>query len=893
MVYDAEGKPVMRGDTIKVKEILDKMEPEQLLQLLQWAVEEGTALDCCFDHEDEKCIQVIVDHVIDTNIHIPKEIRKLILCVVFPYAAVSFDLVSKIIKTSLESSREVLLGQTHREGWTALLYACRTGRHKIVTAHVDLMQDCTEYTGMIKELLLQQDKSGRTALYEACKRGHNEIVSDLLDLLRACTSDEIKQVLVFETKGIQTALNVAVSQINPVPILLIALLAAKYKATRTELNLFAHTREDEKSPFEDVDHQSWEFVLNHMLAKIKTDETKISAREKNIEQLKREGKDVKDDARLNLLNDARKKLKTYTSRLNYLPLIAAEKNKMDRSGYHYEDLVPLHAELMEKYLKYNIDENPENSLSNIFPSFYCHQEENIVYSEAHSLNPLKVIGKSGHLALIKHPYVVIYVDACWASLARYVFYGNVVLYLFYLILLSVFLTTHRFVANRDTEFAESSIQFNRSSETDVVQNVSLDVGKNLSNVGRNSVVLKTEVPLLTEVSRFGAIVLSIIGMLFEVLQMHTKGLKQYLKQNENKADLFLFLSTLVVLAVTFKYVTYDEFIHGFGCVLIFVAGLRGAWMLTRLQVLEVGNGFRMLFSVLGKVFRFGPILLFFILLFAFVYHNLLQNQGPFSKIFYSIMKIMAMTIGEVEFNDLLDEDNVETFKIVGVLVFALFLAIMTISMMNLLIGLAVPSVAMLSKQGQQADFKAKVDIILQYSHMMSWWSKKIHKKTPHQIYRKHSSIQISFKDCIQSRPFKKYLDTLDMEYIELTSAKFRMEKMLEGTIGQIDDIRVENEKINQQVNALTKHNNSMKEQIMKLNSQIESMNKQMDALIKQNENIKAKQKGIEGQYNMLSQQNDNTKKEIMEKNEELYSKLANQQSEMSHMLSQLINKDDV
>ncbi len=239
---------------------------------------------------------------------------------------------------------------------------------------------------------------------------------------------------------------------------------------------------------------------------------------------------------------------------------------------------------------------------------------------------------------------------------------------------------------------------------------------------------------MTEIVRFVVSILSIVGLIFEFLQIITKR-RHYFKLIENWIDLILFTSTLVICLTTLG-IRYDKYIHCAGCLLIVIAGLRVAWMFTHVHFLGIGHRFRMLFSVLRKVSAFGPLLVFFIVLFSVVFHILFENQEPFSHLGFSIMKIMAMTIGELDFTStFFDESNVDIFETLAFLIFVLFLVVMSVSMINLLIGIAIPDVEVLSKQGKQEDFKSMVDLILQYSYMLPRITNKIHGMQLAEIFK--------------------------------------------------------------------------------------------------------------------------------------------------------------
>ncbi len=154
-VGDAEGKLVRRADTEKVKEILDQVKPEQLLELLLWENKYGwTGLDVCLECKYEECITTIVTHVMTT-----RDVKA--LTVVFPYAASvkSTDLVSRILQI-VPNTRELLEAQTHDTKQTVLHVACDSG-NKVA---VELLLPQLQTYGILQEELFRSDNEGRTPL---------------------------------------------------------------------------------------------------------------------------------------------------------------------------------------------------------------------------------------------------------------------------------------------------------------------------------------------------------------------------------------------------------------------------------------------------------------------------------------------------------------------------------------------------------------------------------------------------------------------------------------------------------------------------------------------------------------------------------------------------------
>ena len=699
---------------------------------------------------------------------------------------------------------------------TALHFACMQGHTKLVSTILVQLKTCGEKA--MKDALLMQDGYGRTALYMACIGGHSEIVSDLLDSLECCPTTNIKDALLLQSEEGLTALDGAISQHHVAVILLISLKVIKDSDTCRKLKLLAHTRETfDRNPFAEVDSETWHFVLSHYLNKIEAAENEIQILGNLVEQLGKNIETIRESKKQKeLLENEHAKLEMYVSSLQYLPLVASEKNQFGESLYHYGDLASVHTQLLDKCKNCIVES--KSPFSDIFPAFYFHQCENVPYSRAAPIHPLTVLGEAGNLAIIKHPYIITQVNACWSYFGWKLFYANLVLYILYLLLLIIFFVTHR---------VESENQ---------------------------SLAFQTNVPILTEISRYGTILLALCGLIFETVQIKTKK-QQYFTQAENYIDLFLFICSPVIMILTLI-INYNEHVHWCGSILIVVAGIRAAWLFTHVNILGIGHGFRMLFSVLLKVAMFSPILLFFIVIFSVVFHNLLQNQQPFSHMGFSIMRIMAMSIGELDFTGtFFDETNVHIFEIVAFLMCVLFLAIMTISMMNLLIGIAVGDVAELYKQGEQADFKSKVDLILQYSYMLPNISKGISARPLCELYRWGKWKDIDHIEKIReqsrnehqkrefeegkknndpiSKMFQKSLSNTEAEYVKyrvspdtLTAVEVKIEKAAKQTdIGELKD------QIAKQNSDIMKQMEKQNDKIQQLDNIITKQSQQIDKII--------------------------------------------------------------
>ncbi len=516
-------------------------------------------------------------------------------------------------------------------GRTVLHCAINEGSTEVVLALIKALEQCDKE--VILNAMLKRDNSGKTTLHSVCEAGQTEMGIALLHTLQCSNPEDFMQVLLVEDENKHTSMDLAVASKNGILIILISLLAARDRNAHSKLKLFSHTREkSDRNPFIEIDNSAWQFVLSHLPRKIKSIENEISRLDKTIKQTWRG--DRKLEA---LLKVEKENLMRYTTSLKYLALVAAEKNKLGESLNDYDELTHPLTELLDICQRYNMD--CFTTLSDMFPSFSlsvrrekCERKASVLENENHRkgvkeqeekveqkrqrektnienqdstkrgkmestedsrkrvdeknqgnllpyiiaapIHPLTVIADSGNLAIIKHPYIRAEVDECWSYFGQYIFGINLMLYILFLFFLITFFTTHQ------VQSADESLKFS------------------------------SRLFWLTEISRYGAIVLSLCGFIFECVQLSTKRQHYFniYNQFENYIDLLLFLCTPAALILPLA-VNYNEHIHWVGSVLIVLAGIRAAWMFTHVNIWDIGHGFRMLFSVLWKVVKFSPILL--------------------------------------------------------------------------------------------------------------------------------------------------------------------------------------------------------------------------------------------------------------------------------------------
>ncbi len=320
-------------------------------------------------------------------------------------------------------------------------------------------------------------------------------------------------------------------------------------------------------------------------------------------------------------------------------------------------------------------------------------------------------------------------------------------------------------------------------------------------------------------------ILSLLGIVHEIMQMSNMRIR-YFKGAENYADLVIFPGALIVTLVPFI-TGYTSWIHGLGCVLIIVTAYRMVLMLTHIPVL--GLGFIMLTMGVKRVALYSPIVLFFGIAFAVVFQNLLQNKDSFSNLGFAFMKVMTMSIGELEFNDtFFDSSHHEPFVILAFLLLLVFIAIITISMMNLLIGISVGDIRKLRHRAEQLAFESQLILICNALYIFKMGD-RMHNRRLHEIRKIHLIPGISIK--YDQEDLKKkntaFFNDLDKAYREFIATDDDIEKLLKKMLyNQLDHRSLVKEvKWNQEdmMDDMKKENTDTKQAIQDNNTKIKEI----------------------------------------------------------------------
>ncbi len=313
------------------------------------------------------------------------------------------------------------------------------------------------------------------------------------------------------------------------------------------------------------------------------------------------------------------------------------------------------------------------------------------YEENKSASLLTIIGKANCLELIDHQYTRCYLRQAWRKHGAFFYYSNLLIYSIFLFALTSFVSSH-------------------NTSNKYIQNVTDESPQD---------VKIANIPVFSQGCQILLFIFTILLLIWEILQ-HMSKRRSYWKAAENWCDIILIIGSLD-LVISSWITGYLVWYHVKGAVLCMIAFIRAAWMLTRIPksvhpLLEkLGLRFLMMFRVIGNICRFLPVFTIFILAFTLGFCNLLHRQTEYLHFGTAVMKTLAMTIGEVEVADtFINFDETQTLYMVpACILFVIFIGVMTISAMNLLIGMAIGDIKELSQNSEAKSFLILADIIFE------------------------------------------------------------------------------------------------------------------------------------------------------------------------------------
>ena len=328
-------------------------------------------------------------------------------------------------------------------------------------------------------------------------------------------------------------------------------------------------------------------------------------------------------------------------------------------------------------------------------------------------HPLSIMVQHARLELLKHPLVRTMIRKKWKKHSRYLYYGNLLIYVIFVILLTLF--------------------------TYVVPSCNFNIDKSTSNVScqpqTSSSKWYSDIYGCTECSS-GRVVTSIVlaafiilfalfRLLFESGQM-IGDIKGYFTGLDNYIEWFIYIGSIVYVSDVFVNISgrqqvgtcgyYNAYIWELGAFVVLLSWFNLAVFLRKLPLL--GIYILMLLHVIVTFFRIMLLGLVFIIGFSVSFYMVFrqgescnQYRNPFS----TFLKTVVMMSGEYEFDSLFNDLTMTLdHPISSYILWLVFVILIPIILANLLVGLAVDDIKGVQETAVLKRLALKVELVLNF-----------------------------------------------------------------------------------------------------------------------------------------------------------------------------------
>ncbi|CAJ0602463.1 unnamed protein product [Cylicocyclus nassatus] len=318
--------------------------------------------------------------------------------------------------------------------------------------------------------------------------------------------------------------------------------------------------------------------------------------------------------------------------------------------------------------------------------------------------------------------------------------------------------------------------------------------------------------------KWAVIGLAIAQLLKELFQMFTRRLR-YISL-DNAIECFVYSSAIIVVSDISPCSEKTGLRMNWQWYLAAVCAFL-SWMNLLLLIRKLprfGIYVVMFFDILRTFSRFFIIFVLFVVAFSIAFFVIMQNRPEFSTVSSAVLKTTVMMIGELEFTAIFHGDmHVHPERLFGpelaYPLFSFFCVIMTILLMNLLVGLAVDDIKSVQDKAELKRLSMQVDLVLQVeasmpyirklttrshystqSGLVSWW-KKLSTRFGFNYTEKEEDLDTVDKN-LSLEPMFEQLHQLQKNIDNLYERQVRTEAMVRKVLehNKIDYEEVDSDK---------------------------------------------------------------------------------------------------
>ncbi|XP_067947890.1 transient receptor potential cation channel subfamily A member 1 homolog isoform X2 [Watersipora subatra] len=344
-------------------------------------------------------------------------------------------------------------------------------------------------------------------------------------------------------------------------------------------------------------------------------------------------------------------------------------------------------------------------------------EEAQAYSTKKSVikrnHPMLIMVRSAREDLLAHPLVTSLLRHKWHTVGRYFYYFNLILYLVFLIFITgfalslpapIYTLTNGYTTNSSVE------QISNMNNSCAAQNAAYDSMT-------HTAVETVSRTIFVDIGFWVSIAVIAVKLVSEVLQLINAKLSYF--GYENLLEWILYVTSLLFV-IPFKdscYHVREQWQYETGTVAVFLAWMELILIIRKLP--RFGIYVVMFTHILSTFMQFFIVFFLFLVGFAISFNMLLSNQPPFSTVGNSLLKTAIMMIGEFEFDTIFNDDvNATFYPVASYIIFIIFAIVMSILIMNLLVGLAVDDIKGVQEQAVLTRYAMQVELALTVESML-------------------------------------------------------------------------------------------------------------------------------------------------------------------------------
>ncbi|XP_041352044.1 transient receptor potential cation channel subfamily A member 1 homolog [Gigantopelta aegis] len=459
--------------------------------------------------------------------------------------------------------------------------------------------------------------------------------------------------------------------------------------------------------------------------------------------------------------------------------------------FNYEFLDDIYVNWMDP--KYGVGSETGSSVGEAFDDDDKLLSEAKPYSSDSNIlkrnHPLMIMVTTNREDLLAHPLVTSLLTHKWDTFGSFIYYLLFLIYILFLVFLTGFIVSTK----APWEYSPNTVNAVNSEDCTLID--------------PNDVQ-----HLFAKIGKYVVIGLAAFNLLKELLQIYQAKLG-YLGWT-NLIEWIMFVTSLLLVIDFNECMRISGYRYPWqwqvGAVAIFLAWMDLVLFIQKFP--RFGIYVVMFTDILNTFMQFFIVFLLFIVAFALSFYTLLRNQHQFKTVSRSLIKTSVMMIGEFEFDSIFNgQDSGSGDDIIyseaTYLIFVIFLILMSIIIMNLLVGLAVDDIKAVQEQAALKRMAMQVEMALDVERIIpDFVRRKFHilKKTikPNMMYNNPLSRLIHAGSIMSSEAIQK---ALNPELDEIEKVQQTQEK--QGTDIKkmkriVKDIQVQNSRIESMLRAI-------------------------------------------------------------------------------------------